>query len=72
MSTTEQMALPLIDAGSLWKLRGPEAILGVPLPDGTIPVMNSHRVDESELHRYRAICAEAASRLTKEDIFSCC
>jgi hypothetical protein len=73
MSTTEQMALRLIDAWSLWKLRGAQAICGeVLLPDGTVPVLNLHRMDLSEWQRYKAICAEAASKLTREDVFSCC
>jgi hypothetical protein len=70
MSTSEQMSLPLINAWMLWGLRGPEAISGVPLPDATIPIMDTHRVEASEWIRYRAICAEAASNLTREDVLS--
>jgi len=72
MSTSEQMELPLINAWMLWELRGSQAVCDVPLPDGTLPVLNTHRMDLAEWQRYLAICAEAASRLTREDVLPCC
>lgn len=53
---TEQ-ALLLIDARSLWAMRGCEVAADVELPDGTLPTSAGYRITREEWTRYREICA---------------
>lgn len=50
-------ALLLIDATSLFKLRGCEVAADVELPDGTLPTSAGYRITRDEWTRYREICA---------------
>ncbi len=68
MSTTEQMALPLIDARRLYELRGAQVCCDVPLPDGTLPIMDTWRMHEDQWRQFRGMCgnAETFNRRVRE------
>jgi len=51
--------LPLIDAPSLFSLKGCEVLSDIALPDNTLPLSSGHRMERSEWNRYRALCAAA-------------
>ena len=55
------MELPLIDAARLYELRGAEVCAEVPLADGTVPIMDTWRMDAEEWRCYRAMCGVAVS-----------
>lgn len=59
---TDASTLPLIDAASLFLLKGCEVLSDIELPDGSLPLSSGHRMERAEWNRYRALCAAAGLR----------
>lgn len=57
--TIDASELPMIDAVTLFARVGVEAVCGIPLPDGSLPITGQWRMDEAEWRKYRGFCGEA-------------